>query len=431
MGRAGEALRLTGGDNQFFQAQEPNIPFAGRRFLRLPCVIVAVAFVLCRAPGGVAAQAISPQQLAASAFPSTVMVITRDSSGQPLALGSGFFIANGVIATNLHVIEGAASGIVKIIGQSGTYPISGTIAIDSVADLALLEVGNLGCGALTGAAAWNLNPAPPPAGVHLPPGFVLDPFPVASNGAEPLCPPSLAISPEKPSVGEPIFAIGNPEGLEGTLSNGIISAVRTVGTGQLLQITAPISPGSSGGPVLNQSGQVVGIAVAKFKEGESLNFAVPVSYLSDLLWTKKAAGATPLSSAASAESSDKSLVAQMGSAPTAGVTGSTFLWSGTVMVGFSDPAEFSFTLQNHLSVSIQNIDVLVIFYGRDGTVVDADEVSYRGVIPPSLAVRVSNEVAESVAALTTSSVPPLNWYYQRTPDTEIKFRVLNFSIGGN
>jgi tetratricopeptide (TPR) repeat protein len=79
-----------------------------------------------------------------------------------------------------------------------------------------------------------------------------------------------------PQEGESIVVVGNPFGLEGSVSNGIVSAVREIsGYGKIIQITAPISPGSSGSPVVNMYGQVIGIASLQAAEGQSLNFAVP------------------------------------------------------------------------------------------------------------------------------------------------------------
>ena len=66
-------------------------------------------------------------------------------------------------------------------------------------------------------------------------------------------------------VGESVYAVGNPQGLEGTFSEGIVSSIRRVGSDKLLQITAPISPGSSGGPVLNSKSEVIGVSVATFR----------------------------------------------------------------------------------------------------------------------------------------------------------------------
>jgi tetratricopeptide (TPR) repeat protein len=80
-----------------------------------------------------------------------------------------------------------------------------------------------------------------------------------------------------------VFAIGNPEGLERTISQGIVSGVRKSDNRDLLQITTPISHGSSGGPILNSKGEVVGVAVGMLEDGQNLNFAVPVKFVAQLL----------------------------------------------------------------------------------------------------------------------------------------------------
>ena len=94
-------------------------------------------------------------------------------------------------------------------------------------------------------------------------------------------PLTLATRPTSP--GDEVFAIGNPEGLENTISEGIVSGVRTADSGSLIQITSPISHGSSGGPILNDQGEVIGVAAMTLRGGQNLNFAVPVSYLQELL----------------------------------------------------------------------------------------------------------------------------------------------------
>jgi len=85
------------------------------------------------------------------------------------------------------------------------------------------------------------------------------------------------------ATGDEIYVIGNPEGLEGTFSKGVISGIRSIDGRSYFQITAPISPGSSGGPVLNASGEVIGVAVASWRTGQNLNFAIPVFYVRSLL----------------------------------------------------------------------------------------------------------------------------------------------------
>jgi len=168
----------------------------------------------------------TPAEIARNAFPSVVLLATEDEQHQPLSLGSGFFISKDIVATNLHVIDGAAGGYAKIIGQATKLNIEGITATDPAHDLVLLK--------LSASAAVGL--------------------PVAR---------SIAIA-----TGDPIYAVGNPRGLEGTFSQGIVSSVRQIGSDRLLQITAPISPGSSGGPVFDQNGTVVGVSVASITNGQ-------------------------------------------------------------------------------------------------------------------------------------------------------------------
>ena len=133
----------------------------------------------------------------------------------------------------MHVVEGGAGGYVKLVGKSAKHEIKGILAKSEELDLVLLSV----------------------------PGLPTNEVALASSGLE---------------IGDPVFACGNPKGLEGTFSSGIVSSFRDAGSNQLLQITAPISPGSSGGPVVNANGDVIGVAVATYRGGQNLNFAIPV-----------------------------------------------------------------------------------------------------------------------------------------------------------
>ncbi|MGB6878239.1 MAG: trypsin-like peptidase domain-containing protein, partial [Candidatus Acidiferrales bacterium] len=211
---------------------------------------VSIAFIFFAVCANLPAQ--TAPQLAQNTFPSVVMIVTSDANGQPLALGSGFSVGDAVIATNMHVIEGASAARIKVIGRPETYTVGGVIGTDPTADLALLKVNGLNA------------------------------------------PPLQLGDSKQAAVGDQVFAVGNPEGLEGTFSEGIVSGIRTVDADTLLQITAPISPGSSGGPVIDSNGKVLGIAVATFKEGQNLNFAVPVSYLKALLAQDAGAKIRPL-----------------------------------------------------------------------------------------------------------------------------------------
>jgi len=165
----------------------------------------------------------------------------EDSKGRPISTASGFFIQEDLVVTNFHAVREGVTGHVKLVGSRGAYVIAGVASMDQGKDLAILRI--------TGVKA-----------------------------------PSLRLGSDRDArVGDRIYAAGNPMGLEGTFPDGIISAIRNTGSRRLLQITAPISPGSSGGPVLNEGGLVIGIAVGTFTEGQNLNFAIPVSDLGPLL----------------------------------------------------------------------------------------------------------------------------------------------------
>ena len=175
--------------------------------------------------------------------PSVVSVLTYDAKGDPLISGSGFFIRPGEVVTNMHVIKGAQRVEIHTLdGKGRTYPVAGALAIDEEADLALLSV-------------------------NLP-----------EEKSRPL---SLATS--LPEEGEQIFLIGNPLRLEGSVSDGIVSAVREVpDVGRIIQITAPVSHGNSGSPLLNMRGQVIGIVTVKVTNGQNINLALGATRIAAL-----------------------------------------------------------------------------------------------------------------------------------------------------
>lgn len=96
----------------------------------------------------------------------------------------------------------------------------------------------------------------------------------------------LAFGPIPP-LGADVVAIGNPEGYSGTISTGIVSGVRTVYLTRVVQTTAPISPGSSGGALLNGQGRVVGVTSMGNIQGQNLNFAVVADYVRLLIPTEE------------------------------------------------------------------------------------------------------------------------------------------------
>ncbi|MDE0089321.1 MAG: tetratricopeptide repeat protein [Candidatus Poribacteria bacterium] len=215
--------------NNLFYNQSP------RPMQYLPLI---AALLLCLTT---VAPAQTTEQIAEKALAATVSLEMKDRNGTILGFGSGFFVRENLIATNFHVIEGAASGTAKLVGKYRKYNIEGTTATDEKNDLALLKVN--------------------------------------ANGMKPL---SLGDS-NYVKIGATIYVAGNPKGLEGTFSDGIISSRRERHAKERLQMTAPISPGSSGGPVLNRKGEVIGVSFMTLEGGQNLNFAIPSNYLKKLL----------------------------------------------------------------------------------------------------------------------------------------------------
>jgi S1-C subfamily serine protease len=173
-------------------------------------------------------------QIVARAKPAVVQLEIETDHG--FQSGTGFFISSdGYLVTNAHVIAGAMNkNAVTVTANNGTrYTVESLAYLDKEADIAILKV--------------DCNDVP-----YLQPE-------TAENVAE----------------GQAVLVIGNPEGLQGTVSNGLVAAIRK--NPNLIQITAPISPGSSGSPVLNEEGRVIGVAAQIYKQGQNLNFAIPVA----------------------------------------------------------------------------------------------------------------------------------------------------------
>lgn len=183
-----------------------------------------------------------PSELFQKNNEAVVLVRTYDESGTLVGFGSGFNVhENGVIVTNLHVVLSGGSYLDVKFPKHGTYEdvyIAGFSDIST--DLAILKMD----------------------GKKLPTVNISPSFPVCT--------------------GDKIYTISNPEGLINTLSEGLVSAERIIDKTTFYQITAPISEGSSGGAVFNKFGEVVGVASMVMKEGQNLNFAVPIDELSKI-----------------------------------------------------------------------------------------------------------------------------------------------------
>jgi len=197
-----------------------------------------------------------------------VVTIYIYENNKQVSSGSGFIIdAGGKVVTNAHVISELNKGkgrslMVKM--DNGSWLAPGEVLVsDADMDVAIFSV-----------RARNL--------------------------------PILKLARNyNPKEGEDIYVIGSPMGLETSFSSGIVSGIR--GSDGFLQITAPISPGSSGSPVFNSAGEVIGVATMIMKESQNVNFAVPVKYVNLLSEGKKEGKRPSVASAASADQSAKIL----------------------------------------------------------------------------------------------------------------------------
>jgi len=320
----------------------------------------------------------TPAEIARGAFPSVVLLAMQDDRGQPISLGSGFFVEKDIVATNYHVLEGATSGYAKITGQPAKLPIKGIVAVDPIHDLALLQLS--GCSAA--------------------------PLPVATTTSI--------------STGDAVFAIGNPRGLEGTFSSGIVSSVRKIGSDRILQITAPISPGSSGGPVLDQTAIVVGVSVASITNGQNLNFAIPADYLGRL--QKSKTELRPLK-AVTQQKNGKTILHQLGSERAReGVAGNNLTYDDLSTAS----GRFSYSLQNRLPDPVKDVVGVIVFYSVDGEPLEIVPIRYDGVIPPGLAKRITGVVDVSVMRLNWNLTAP-----PRRPKGKVEFRILDFLVSAD
>lgn len=207
--------------------------------------IFQVAGIACALSGigsiSARSQGLSVSAIARKASPSIVQ-IKGDSASGPTS-GTGFLVSSdGKIVTALHVIEDLQGGAIRL-ANGELYDAFTVLSYDKRKDIAIIKIS----------------------------GFDL-PFLELGNS-------------NKVTQGDSVVLIGNPEGLRGTLTAGIISAIRDSqdGTFKVIQTDAASNPGNSGGPLLNLSGQVVGILDYKFKGSESLNFAIPINYARGLL----------------------------------------------------------------------------------------------------------------------------------------------------
>jgi len=194
---------------------------------------------LCTFPG-LSNVKLEISEIASRCSPAVVSIAVKDKAGKEIGAGSGFIVSDdGFIITSFHVLESAYRAIVEIReGQrEEAYFIKGMPDLD----IAVLKID-----------AQNL--------------------------------PFLSIGDSERLVkGQSVVVLGNPAGFERSISEGIISAIRSKGNLKIIQMTAPVSLGSSGGPVINEYGEVVGITTLASYRAQNLNFAIPINYLIDII----------------------------------------------------------------------------------------------------------------------------------------------------
>ena len=185
-------------------------------------------------------------EIAEIALDSTVYLLIKNAQNKVFS-GSGFVIKEGLIATTYHQIDDINVGsTARLVNESAKQTIQAVVAVDKAHDLAILQA--------------NITAPPLPLG-----------------------------NSDTVRIGYPVYVTGNPDGYIGSFSVGVIGGLRPDGggwgKGDLIQITAPISIGSSGGPVLNSRGEVIRGAMGGDLDGQNLNFAIPVNHLKALLKT--------------------------------------------------------------------------------------------------------------------------------------------------
>lgn len=199
--------------------------------------MVFSAIVLALAPAkGLAAQQLTANQVYRANAPSVVQVEVVGTDGRR-AQGTGFFIGRGIVATNHHIVRNFARGRIVFGANRRQIAIRRVLASQPNGDLALISVPGTNIRPVGRAAAARVRP------------------------------------------GDRVYVIGNPAGLQNTLTPGMVSGLRLISGKKTLQISMPATQGSSGSPVLNDRGELVGVIRSVARKGTQLVFATPVAQL--------------------------------------------------------------------------------------------------------------------------------------------------------
>jgi hypothetical protein len=297
-------------------------------------------------------------KIAKDSLGSVATLIALDSNKQPLALGTGFFLdAAGSLVTAAHVVEGAAEVVVRWKGKNGTA--SEILRFDPKFDLIILKT------------SFSSTPA-----------VVLG-------------------DSELVTIGEGVVVLSNPQGLEGTVSQGILSGVRNLDGVKYLQITAAVSPGSSGGPVFNLSGRVIGVANATLASGQSLNFALPSNLIKSL-------PSSPYAFKQIAVNRQK---------PAGIESGTNLVHASHVKPEFAgnDLFDVAFSVQNKTNDLIGAFKLLLVFYDNYREPLSYRFLETKETIPPGLAKQFQVEAR-------------IRGFGRQEADRRIEIRILDYKI---
>ncbi len=315
----------------------------------------------------------SAKEVFQKASPSIYVIIALDSHDQPQALGSGFAVSPNLIATNYHVIHNSFKLKILSATTKESLSVAGIKGIDGDKDLALIQVDS------------TLLP--------------------------------LELKTSNVDVGETIYAIGNPRGLEASLSSGLVSASRESDGREEYQISAPISPGSSGGPVLTSDEKVIGVATSYLEGSQNLNFAVKSIYLKNLIDASGSVLLTDVGKCSGAPLRD-SLKPSVQS-----VKINSPDWQGAgdqYDLTISDFKSWKFvvnlSVENDGDKPVTGVDLQIVFFDNEGKeMIDAERQWVTVRAEPGLAKRTSFEIK----GLDFNTYPATRW--------KASFRVLSYT----
>ncbi len=290
-----------------------------------------------------------------------VAMVLSYKDGIPSSQGSGFFIDKNTLVTNYHCVTEADAIDIKMADQENVYKNAKVVMISEDYDLAIIKTKH--------------------------------DFPFLSID-------SLG----KEKIGSKIYAIGNPRGFEGTISDGILSGKRENEGIEFLQITAPISPGNSGGPVLNEKGKVIGVSTFTIRNSQNLNFAMPIKYISSCI--------------------TKTVFTPKEQKRNYGID-----LAAVSMLNYHCPTigNEKFSLKNNTSQPILNIYGIIIYKTMKGEIFNFRNVFHEGVIPAGLA-RIESRGNLGSDYVYYKSMESYDHYQNNLTKFQVEFRLLSYEI---